>query len=200
MVLLLLPLPWTEGWEMRRKIQGYGGEEERNGLPNVTTPCALTASFHWSSHTHQTLMWAMKGGNWWWLGFGSMWGGTWKLRGTGGCRCHGSWEGDRVQKHGEGDGDNPQRPWWRLQDHKILEVGSVALMKAPGPQDIRSRVCGMSTTQGRSWMKLRMKVPPRTEGEYSPHHCQCAQSRMLTQPTGAKKLKKKKKVMQTAMR
>ena len=125
MVLLLLPLPWTEGWEMRRKIQGYGGEEERNGLPNVTTPCALTASFHWSSHTHQTLMWAMKGGNWWWLGFGSMWGGTWKLRGTGGCRCHGSWEGDRVQKHGEGDGDNPQRPWWRLQDHKILEVGSV---------------------------------------------------------------------------
>ena len=72
-----------------------------------------------------------------------------------------------------------------------------SLMKAPGPQDIRSRVCGMFTTQGRSWMKLRMKVPPRTVGEYSPHHCQCAQSRMLTQPTGAKK---KKKVMQTAMR
>lgn len=36
--------------------------------------------------------------------------GTWKLRGTGGCRCYGSWEGDRVQKHGEGDSDNPQNP------------------------------------------------------------------------------------------
>ena len=27
MVLLLLPLLWIEGWEMRRKIQGNGGEE-----------------------------------------------------------------------------------------------------------------------------------------------------------------------------
>lgn len=45
----------------------------------------------------------------------------------------------------------------------------------------------MFITQGRFWMQLRMKVPPRTDGEYSPHHCQSAQRRMLTQPTGAEK-------------
>ena len=114
-------------------------------------------------------MWAMKGGHWWWLGFGSMWGGTWKLRGTGGWL-------QVLCKLGRGRG-----PWQPTE----------SLMKAPGSQDIKSRVCGMFTTQGRSWMQLRMKLPPRTDGEYFPHHCQSTQSRMLTEPTGAKKKKKK---------
>ena len=123
-------------------------------------------------------MWAMKGGHWWWLGFGSMWGGTWKLRGTGGwlqvlCKL-GRGRAQRAEARGRG-------PWQPTE----------SLMKAPGSQDIKSRVCGMFTTQGRSWMQLRMKLPPRTDGEYFPHHCQSTQSRMLTEPTGAKKKKKK---------
>lgn len=78
---------------------------------------------------------------WWQVGAGRGWalgprGGTWKLRGTGGCRCHGSWGGggERAQKHGKGDGDNPQNPWWRLRTHKTLELGStVCLQQKAGP-------------------------------------------------------------------